>query len=65
MLLSKFGEKGKATDVVFSFKRPFASKFYSSLIGVDSRSGPLPGLARESWEYVVTVLRLGVFPEFC
>ena len=62
MLLSKFGEKGKAADVVFSFPRPFASEFYSSLIVLIAGQGHYPGW-RENRGNVVTVSRLGVSPQ--
>ena len=73
MLLSKFGEKGKAADVVFSFPKPCAAKIYSSLIIFDSRPGPLPRLVWECEEMSLLycdsgfprVLRRPSLPNYC
>ena len=64
MLLSKFGEKGKAADVVFSFPRPFASEFYSSLIVLIAGQGHCPDWHENLVRNVITVSRLGFSPSF-
>ena len=62
MLLSKFGEKGKAADVVFSFPRSFLSEFYSSLIVLIARQGHCLGWG-ENRGNIDTVSRLGFSPQ--
>ena len=62
MLLSNFGEKGKAADVVFLFPRPFASESYSSLIDLIADQGHCPGWQENHEKCSYSIMIIGFFP---